>query len=134
VRPPSLTARNQSRASELASSVEVAEGLWARFMGLMGRPSLDPGAGLWLTGNGIHMMFMRFPIDAVFLGKPDPADGGTRPVVSVHPRLKAWTGLVPLVRGADGVLELPAGTIERSGTEVGDRVTMDPIQPGARTA
>ena len=94
----------------------MAEGLWGRFMGLMGRPSLDPGAGLWLTGNGIHMMFMRFPIDAVFLGKPDPADGaGTRPVLSVHPRLRAWTGLVPLVRGADGVLELPVGTIERTG-------------------
>ena len=40
----------------------------------MGRPALDPGAGLWLTGtNGIHMMFMRFPIDAVFLGRPDGA-------------------------------------------------------------
>jgi uncharacterized protein len=129
-----MTARNQSRASELAARLEVADGLWTRFMGLMGRPGLDPGAGLWLTGNGIHMMFMRFPIDAVFLGKPDPADGGTRPVVSVHPRLKAWTGLVPLVRGADGVLELPAGTIERSGTAVGDRVAMDPIQPGAATA
>jgi uncharacterized membrane protein (UPF0127 family) len=101
-----------------------------KFMGLMGRPTLDPGAGLWLTGNGIHMMFMRFPIDAVFLGKPDPANGGTRAVVSVHPRLKAWTGLVPLVRGADGVLELPAGTIERSRTEVGDRVAMEPIQAG----
>ncbi len=99
-------------------------------MGLMGRPSLDPGAGLWLTGNGIHMMFMRFPIDAVFLGKPDPANGGTRPVVSVHPRLKAWTGLVPLVRGADGVLELPAGTIERTSTAVGDLVALAPIEPG----
>ena len=129
-----LRARNLSRSTALAERLEVADSLWAKFMGLMGRPSLDPGAGLWLTGNGIHMMFMRFPIDAVFLGKPDPADGGTRPVVSVHPRLKAWTGLVPLVRGADGVLELPAGTIERSGTQVGDRVTMDPIRPGARAA
>ena len=134
MRPPTLTARNQSRASELAARLEVADGLWARFMGLMGRPSLEAGAGLWLTGNGIHMMFMRFPIDAVFLGKPDPADGSTRPVVSVHPGLKAWTGLVPLVRGADGVLELPAGTIERSRTVVGDRVALDPISPGARPA
>ena len=41
--------------------------------------------GLWLTGtNGIHMMFMRFPIDAVFLGKPDPGRDGARTVVSVH--------------------------------------------------
>ena len=66
------------------------------------------------------MMFMRFAIDAVFLGKPDPARDGARPVLSVHRGLRAWTGLVPLVRGANGVLELPVGTIERSGTAVGD--------------
>ncbi len=117
-----MTARNVTRATDLGQRIEVADGLWARFMGLMGRPGLDRGAGLWLTGNGIHMMFMRFPIDAVFLGKPDAADA--RPVVSVHPGLKAWTGLVPLVRGAAGVLELPVGTIERSGTVVGDLVAL----------
>ena len=67
------------------------------------------------------MMFMRFPIDAVFVGRPDPSHDGARPVVSVHPALRAWTGLVPLVRGANGVLELPVGTIAESGTAVGDR-------------
>ena len=92
-------------------------------MGLMGRPasSLPAGAGLWLpASNGIHMMFMRFPIDAVFVSKPDAS--GTRVVKSVHRGLRAWTGLVPLVRGADGVLELPVGTIDATGTAVGDRV------------
>ena len=93
-------------------------------MGLMGRASLDDGAGLWLPGNGIHMMFMRFPIDAVFLGRPDPAHDGARPVLSIHPGLRTWTGLVPLVRGAHGVLELPVGTIERSGTAVGDLIVL----------
>lgn len=114
-------ARNRTRASELASDVEVAASLWAKFMGLMGRLTLAPGAGLWLPdSNGIHMMFMRFPIDAVFVGGAD-ADGA-RPVVAVHRDLKAWTGLVPFVRGAHGVLELPAGTIAASGTEVGDLI------------
>ena len=90
----------------------------------MGRPSLAPGAGLWLPeSNGIHMMFMRFPIDAVFLGSAE-ADGG-RIVLSVHPGLRAWTGLVPLIRGAHGVLELPIGTIEATATAVGDRVTIE---------
>ena len=52
------------------------------------------------------MFFMRFPIDAVFLAKPD--SGRRRGAVrSVHRDWRAWTGLVPLVRGADGVLELP---------------------------
>ena len=115
------TARNLTRSSDLASDVEVADSLWAKFRGLMGRASLKPGSGLWLPdSNGIHMMFMRFPIDAVFVGQ---ASGeGARPVVSVHRGLRAWTGLVPFVRGAHGVLELPVGAIEASGTEVGDLI------------
>ena len=64
--------------------VEVADSLWGKFMGLMGRRSLPAGAGLWLPGtNGIHMMFMRFPIDAVFVGRPDGDRRATRPVASI---------------------------------------------------
>jgi uncharacterized membrane protein (UPF0127 family) len=119
-----------SRATDIADRLEVADGLWAKFMGLMGRPGLDPGTGLWLTGNGIHMMFMRFAIDAVFLGAPDEAAAGARPVLSVHRGLRAWTGLVPLVRGASGVLELPVGTIDRSRTTVGDQVVLEALPVG----
>jgi uncharacterized membrane protein (UPF0127 family) len=68
------------------------------------------------------MMFMRFPIDAIFLGRPGPDGSGARPVVSVHRALPPWTGIVPLVRGGHGVLELPVGTIDASRTVVGDWV------------
>jgi uncharacterized membrane protein (UPF0127 family) len=122
-----LRARNVTRSTGLADHLEVADGLWDRFMGLMGHSDLPPGTGLWLTGtNGIHMMFMRFAIDAVFLGRPDLAAGGVRPVVSIHPGLRAWIGVVPIVRGAHGVLELPVGTIARSQTAVGDRIALEP--------
>ena len=121
-----LRARNLSRGTELADRLESADGLWSRFMGLMGRASLAAGGGLWLPGtNGIHMMFMRFPIDAVFLARPDEARGDARVVVSVHPGLRPWLGLVGLARGAHGVLELPKGVIERSGTAVGDLVALE---------
>jgi uncharacterized protein len=127
-RSATLAARNVTRGSVLAGSVENGSSLWAKFMGLMGRPSLDAGAGLWLPdSNGIHMMFMRFPIDAVFVGKP--SSDGTRRVLSVHPALRTWTGLVPFVRGAKGVLELPKGTIAASGTAVGDLLALEPL-PG----
>ena len=118
-----MTARNVSRDTVLAEHLEVAASLWTRFMGLMGRRSLPSGHGLWLGGNGIHMMFMRFPIDAIFLGKAGAE--GARPVVSVHRALRPWIGLVPLVRRADGVLELPVGTIAASETAVGDLVRID---------
>ena len=119
------TAHNTTRGTVLASELETAASLWGKFRGLMGRSSLPEGHGLWLPdSNGIHMMFMKFAIDAVFVGRPI-AVGGSRPVLSVHPALPAWRGLVPLVRGAHGVLELPVGAIAASGTVVGDLVTID---------
>jgi len=115
-------ARNLTRSTVLAEDVEMATSFWGTFTGLMGRAMLPPGHGLWLHGNGIHMFFMRFAIDAVFLGRRGP--DGARPIVGLRPGLRPWTGLVPLVRGADGVLELPAGTIRSSGSELGDLVSI----------
>ncbi len=90
----------------------------------MGRRSLPPGEGLWLTGtSNIHMFFMRFPIDAVFLGRQGP--DGARRVVAVHADLRPWTGIVWYARGADVCLELPAGTAAASGTVVGDVVATE---------
>ena len=112
---------NVTTGETLAARAEVAESFFDRFMGLQGRADLPVGAGLILAPtSSIHMFFMRFPIDAVFVSRPD-ADG-VRRVRSVHRGLRAWTGLVPLVRGADGVLELPVGTIDATGTAVRDRV------------
>jgi uncharacterized membrane protein (UPF0127 family) len=120
-----LRARNLTRGSEVAGQVEVADSFGTRFRGLMGRASLLPGGGLWLTGtSNIHMFFMRFPIDAIFLGRP-AADGG-RQVVAVHASLRPWTGIVWYARGADGCLELPAGSAAASGTAVGDVVALVP--------
>jgi len=131
-RPRSLVlrARNLTRGSEVAGQVEVADSFGTRFRGLMGRASLLPGGGLWLTGtSNIHMFFMRFPIDAIFLGRPT-ADGG-RPVVAVHANLRPWTGIVWYARAADGCLELAAGSAAASGTSVGDVVALVP-QAGTR--
>jgi uncharacterized protein len=114
---------NATRGTVVAERLEIGSSLWSRFRGLMGRRSLAAGDGLFLTGtNGIHMFFMRFPIDAIFVAKPD-ADGSQR-VLSVHRDVRPWIGMVPLVRGADGVLELPVGTIDVSGTVPGDRLTL----------
>jgi len=125
--------RNETRSTTVAPTLEVGASLWARFRGLMGRRSLAEGHALFLPGtNGIHMFFMRFPIDAIFVAKPDA--GGTRAVLSVHRGVRPWTGMVPLVRGAAGVLELPVGAIDASGTAVGDslRLAQDPAAAKVR--
>jgi len=117
----------------LASDVRTASSVWARFRGLMGRGALTPGEGLWLPGDtSIHMLFMRIPIDAVFLSPvapDDERDQGRRPgwrVVEVRPDLPPWTGVVWYVRKARGCLELEAGAAERAGLRVGDVVLFEP--------
>jgi hypothetical protein len=124
-------ARNLTRGTSLCASLEVAESFGGRFMGLMGRPALAAGAGLWLRpASSIHMLFMRFPIDAVFLARPDAA--GARRVVAVHASLRPWTGVVWWARGADGVLELPVGAAAASGTAPGDLVVLEEAPAGGQ--
>lgn len=115
--------RNLTRGTAIADDLEIAGNFWAKLMGLMFRAGLADGAGLWLPGSpSIHMLFMRFPIDCVFLGREE-ADGA-RPVVGLRRGLRPWTGVVWWVRGGKGTLELPTGAIDRSGTAVGDRVAI----------
>ena len=102
--------------------VTLARSFWGRFRGLMGRASLADDEGVYLASNSIHMLFMRFPIDALFLSAPDT--DGVRRVVGVRPTLRPWSGLVMPVKGAQGVVELPAGAIERAGLSVGDAVRL----------
>jgi uncharacterized membrane protein (UPF0127 family) len=82
----------------------------------MFRSRLPEDAGLLIHGcNGIHMMFMRFPIDAVFVDKKGV-------VVKAYRRLPPWIGLVPFVWRADKVAELPAGAIDRHAIKIGDQL------------
>ncbi len=112
--------------------VEVASSWLGRLRGLIGRSHLERGDGLYLAGtNGVHMLFMRFAIDVLFVGAP--RSDGARPVVALRPNLKPWTGIVWWVRGARGALEVPAGSLAASGLRVGDYVTLAPGDgPSAR--
>lgn len=67
------------------------------------RQRLEDGEGLDIRGDSsIHMMFMRFPIDAVFYAE----DGR---VTRVRRGLRPWTGIAFGGKGTKGVVELPAG-------------------------
>ena len=110
------------------AKVGFASSFWGRFRGLMGRAAMGPDEGLYLPVNSIHMLFMRFPIDALFLDPPDAA--GVQRVVAIRSGLRPWTGIVMPVRGAAGVLELPAGAIDRAGLAVGDAVRLQESSAG----
>ena len=95
----------------------VADSAWARSKGLLGRASLGEDEGILLRpGSSIHMFFMRFPIDAVFLDRE-------LYVLRVAAGLKPWR--VASKRGAKAVLELPAGRCAHVGLGEGDRLVLD---------
>ena len=133
-----VAVRIQRSGEALATDVRTARSLWARFMGLMGRRELAPGEGMWLPSDvSIHMLFMRIPIDAVFLVPADGPDGEAWRVVEIRERLRPWTGVVWFVRGARGCLELEAGAAARVGLRAGDMVRFEAASdgsPGSGTA
>jgi uncharacterized membrane protein (UPF0127 family) len=93
---------------------EVATSLWARMRGLLGRAGLAADQGLLIPKtSSIHMFFMRFPIDAVFLDREFRV---RRIAADLPPWRIAWA------RGAKSVLELPAGAAARAGLEIGSRL------------
>ena len=102
----------------LAESLEMPRTMFGRGLGLMFRKALAPGAGMWINPcNGIHMMFMNFPIDAVFL------DSGER-VKKVYRKLPAWYGIVLLEWGAHSVLELPPDSTKGIDLQRGDQIVI----------
>jgi hypothetical protein len=107
--------------------LDVAGSWLGRLRGLMFRRSLESGNGLYLPGtNSVHMMFMRFPIDVLFLGAP--RTDGSQPVVALRPGLRPWTGVVWWVRGARGAVELPSGALAGASLRVGDWVRLEPAE------
>ena len=91
-------------------------------MGLMGRPSLAAGAGLWLPdSNGIHMMFMRFPIDAVFVGRPDGDRRRAAGRVASIAACARGSGSCRSCAARTACWSCRSARSTRSGTDVGDR-------------
>ena len=115
---------NKTRDTCLATEAEVAGSIVSRMKGLIGRTSREfvPGCGLLIIPcNGIHTFGMRIPIDVVYLDSKNRV-------------LKLCRGLKPfriaaVILKARSVLELPAGTLARTHTEVGDILDIRPISP-----
>ncbi|MGA2770923.1 MAG: DUF192 domain-containing protein [Bryobacteraceae bacterium] len=109
--------RNQTRNTVLAHAAEVADTSAKRRTGLLKHERLEPGEGLWIVPcESVHTFFMKFPIDLVYLDKH-------RKVRRARSAVRPWRLSACLL--AHSVLELPAGTVEQSGTEAGDELTFD---------
>ena len=120
-----MRALNQSRGTVLCARLENAGGVAGQSKGLLGRDGLEPGAGMLFENSRftpmmwMHMFFMRFAIDIVFLGRGNK-------VISISRRIRPWR-VSAMVFGARRALELEAGAAERSSTQVGDQITFETI-------
>jgi uncharacterized membrane protein (UPF0127 family) len=115
--------RNVTRGTVVADRVRVARSMIDRNVGLLGRPDLAVREGLWIERSpSIHMFFMRFAIDAVFIA----ADGRVTKIVE---GLRPWRAVL-WARGSRDCLELRAGSAADSGTAVGDLLAVEELAAG----
>lgn len=107
----------------LVESLELADSFLGRLRGLMGRRALPAGGGLWLEPcDSIHMMFVPFAIDVLFVSRTPgrPLGVGARgEVLKVCPAVRPWVGLA-WCRGASGAVEVPAGRATALSVVAGD--------------
>ena len=114
-----MRVRNETRNSILAESADVADSGGKRRKGLLGRDSLRAGEALWIVPcEAIHTCGMRFPIDVLYLNRHKRVCKRRKNVVPW--RISIWLF-------AHSVLELPAGTIEQTGTQTGDQLQFSSV-------
>ena len=95
--------------------VLIADSFLTRLKGLMFRKTLPSATGLLLSPcNSVHMCFMRFAIDVVYLDKEYR-------LTKVVKNLKPWIGF-SMCRKAWAALEINAGAAEQYGLEVGKKL------------
>jgi len=109
---------NLSKNTVLVKKVIIADRFYSRLKGLLGRDSLDEQEGLVIKpANSIHTFFMRFSIDVLFANKENKIVGlreNVKPFKLIPPFLKAFL-----------VVELPANTVQKTKTQIGDIIQIE---------
>ena len=99
----------------LTENAEVANSFFSRFRGLMFKKAIDADYALCITPcNQIHMLNMRFAIDAVYLS-------GSGTVVKIDENVKP-NKICKTVKNAKSVIEMNSGAAAKFGIREGDRL------------
>lgn len=114
-----ILVKNTTRGVVLADRGMAALSSAARRTGLLKHDSLPQGEGLWIVPcEAIHTFGMKFSIDVVYLNREKKV-------------LKTRSAIVPrrisACLRAHSVLELPAGTLDATGTQPGDLIEIQKI-------
>lgn len=106
---------NRSTNEQLAEEIGTAYSFWGRLRGLMFTKEIRAGCGLHIRPcKQIHSFFMNYSIDVLFVNDENVIVG----VESHFPPYKIGR----VYREASSVIELPAGTIEETQTEIGNQI------------
>jgi len=112
---PAIRVQNLTRGQALVTAGRVADTFFTSLRGLIGHKPLTEGEGLVIVpSNSVHTHFMGFPIDVLYVDK-------AQKVVAMDQDMVPWRfGRIHLQ--ARFVIELAAGAISATGTQVGDRL------------
>lgn len=109
---------NKSKNVVLAEEVILADTLLKRIRGLLGKKELVKSSALLLKPcSSIHTMFMRFPIDVLFVDKDNR-------VIKTISALKPFC-ITNIYFKARFVVELPGGTANLTSTSQGDTLSLE---------
>jgi uncharacterized membrane protein (UPF0127 family) len=112
---------NSTRTSLIGNSIRLADTEVTRIVGLFGQRRLPPGDGLLIVpSRGVHTFGVLFSIDVIVLD--DDMN-----VVAVQRQVRPFR-MIPAFADAAAVLEVPAGTIDSTGTVVGDVLELSPAR------
>ena len=104
---------NVTRRVVVTQQAKLATSLGQRMKGLLGRSGLSANEALVLKPcSSIHTFFMRFAIDVLFLDK-------NMHIIKLIQHMPP-NRLTPLVWASLMAIELPAGKVSQTNTQLGD--------------
>ncbi|MBU4373188.1 MAG: DUF192 domain-containing protein [Candidatus Methanoperedenaceae archaeon] len=108
---------------EIAKNIEFANTKLHQMLGLMFRKSIPPDYSMIFILKktsyvNVHMLFMRFPIDVIFLDEEKKIAGLAR--------LNLWAGFKAM-KNIKYVLEMKSETIERYNLSIGGQMEFEEI-------
>ncbi len=103
---------NLTRKKCISKVPLFADNFLVRGRGMIGRDFGDFDSMVFNRCNAIHTLFMGISLDVIFLDRENK-------ICKMEEGLKPWKLMVRSGR-AYSVIELPCGTLEKTGTELGD--------------
>lgn len=108
--------KNITKKNIIAENGNITSNFYDRFKGLLGKKEIKNDEALIIKPcNSIHMFFMKFSIDVIFIDKNDR-------VCEMIKNIKPWK-VSKIIKEAKYVIELKSGKIEEHNIEIGDLIS-----------